>query len=105
MRLYLLLATVIAAALAATGNALTDSQDNTKITSLRGAVATDDAVPERLLTGELDATDEERGRKKKRRRRWFGRGDDDDDDDSSDDDKKRKRRRRRRRRRHFSLFG
>ncbi|KAK1944767.1 hypothetical protein P3T76_003300 [Phytophthora citrophthora] len=103
MRLSLLLATVVAAALVATGNALTDSQDNNKITALRGAVATDDAVPERMLTSELDASEEERGRKKRRRRRrrWFGRGDDDDDDSS--DDKKSKRRRRRKRR--FSIFG
>ncbi|KAG1710615.1 hypothetical protein DVH05_013339 [Phytophthora capsici] len=104
MRLHLLLATVVAAALVATGNALTDSQENNKITALRGAVATDDSVPERFLaTSELDATEEERGRKKKRRRRrWFGRGGNDDDDSS--DDKKSKRRRRRRKRR-FSIFG
>ncbi|KAF1787642.1 hypothetical protein GQ600_18363 [Phytophthora cactorum] len=42
MRLYVLLATVIAATLVATGNALTDAQDESKITALRKATTTAD---------------------------------------------------------------
>ncbi|KAG6960707.1 hypothetical protein JG688_00009447 [Phytophthora aleatoria] len=105
MRLYVLLATVIAATLVATGNALTDAQDESKITTLRKAtttadIATADSLAERLLvTNELES-EEERGRKKRRRRRWFRRSKDNEDevsDDGSDD-------KHRRRRRHFYIF-
>ncbi|KAF4044872.1 hypothetical protein GN244_ATG02787 [Phytophthora infestans] len=104
MRLYVLLATVVAATLAVTGNALTESHDDPKITALRGVtatadIATEDSIAERMLTTNELASEEEveeRGRKKRRRRRrrkWFRDNEDEDSDDS--DDKKRRRRRRR----------